>query len=267
MGGSPCQGFSFAGKCLNFDDPRSRLFFDYVNVLNHVKPKYFLLENVKMKKEYQDIISEYLGVQPIEINSSLVSAQNRVRLYWTNIPNVDVPNDKGLTWKDVADDSIKLNKYLYTEKSLSWLKEQGYIRDNKHKDHTDGKQQDKKTGRYFNEITLKEVNQSVAAMRGRYINGTKGKTAQFIEFRKDGKTNCLTTVQKDNVVVPFTHHEKVLAENYIYRYMTPKEYERLQTVPENYTDSVSDTQRFKMLGNGWTVEVIAHILNYINKVK
>jgi len=91
IGGSPCQGFSKAGKQLNFVDPRSRLFFEYVRILNEVKPKYFLLENVIMKQEYQDIISKYLGVEPIEINSALVTAQNRKRLYWTNIPGIQQP--------------------------------------------------------------------------------------------------------------------------------------------------------------------------------
>lgn len=102
MGGSPCQGFSIAGKQLNFEDPRSKLFFEFWRAVKEVKPKYFLLENVKMKKEYQDIISEYLGVEPIEINSSLVSAQNRKRLYWTNIPGIDLPEDRGIMLKDIV---------------------------------------------------------------------------------------------------------------------------------------------------------------------
>ncbi len=89
MGGSPCQGFSFAGKQLNFNDHRSKLFFEYVRLLEETNPKYFLLENVIMKQEFRDVISSYLGVQPIEINSSLVSAQYRRRLYWTNIPSVE----------------------------------------------------------------------------------------------------------------------------------------------------------------------------------
>jgi len=96
MGGSPCQGFSFAGKQLNFDDPRSALFFEFVRLLKETNPKYFLLENVRMKKEYQDVITEHLSVEPIMINSALVSAQNRVRLYWTNIPNITQPEDKGI---------------------------------------------------------------------------------------------------------------------------------------------------------------------------
>ena len=107
IGGSPCQGFSFAGKQLNFDDPRSKLFFNYIDILGRVVPKYFLLENVKMKKEYQDIISQYLGVHPIEINSAFVSAQNRKRLYWTNIPNIKQPVDKSIYLKDIIEHGLR----------------------------------------------------------------------------------------------------------------------------------------------------------------
>lgn len=108
IGGSPCQGFSFAGKQLNFNDSRSVLFFEYVRILKEIRELnpnvLFLLENVNMKKEYQDIISEHLGVEPIKINSALVSAQNRVRLYWTNIPIVSLPEDKGILLKDILED-------------------------------------------------------------------------------------------------------------------------------------------------------------------
>lgn len=104
IGGSPCQGFSFAGKQLNFEDPRSKLFFEFVRLKNDVNPTYWLLENNKMKKEYQDIISNYLGVEPIKINSSLVSAQNRERLYWTNIPNITQPKDKKIMLSDIVGD-------------------------------------------------------------------------------------------------------------------------------------------------------------------
>ena len=114
IGGSPCQGFSFAGKQLNFEDERSKLFFEYVRLLRETKPKYFLLENVKMKKQYQDIISEYLGVQHIEINSALVSAQNRRRLYWTNIPNVTQPKDRGIFLKDIVHENIDINSSACT---------------------------------------------------------------------------------------------------------------------------------------------------------
>lgn len=104
ISGSPCQGFSFAGKQLNFEDPRSKLFFEFVRLLEETKPKYFLLENVKMKKEYQNIITEYLEVEPVLINSKLVSAQNRERLYWTNIPNVTQPKDKKIMLSDIVGD-------------------------------------------------------------------------------------------------------------------------------------------------------------------
>jgi site-specific DNA-cytosine methylase len=204
IGGSPCQGFSFAGKQLNFDDPRSRLFFEYVKVLEDKNPKYFLLENVKMKKESQDVISKYLGVEPIKINSALVSAQNRERLYWTNIPGLKQPEDKGIILKDIVEDG---------------------------EDVIGG------------------------AIRGRYDEN--GKVVQQLELRKDKKSNALTTVQKDTVVVYGNH----------WRNLTPLERERLQTVPEGYTEGVSNTQRYKMLGNGWTVDVIAHIFKGLNRVK
>ena len=119
VAGSPCQGFSFAGKQLAFDDPRSALFFEFIRILREVKPKYFLLENVRMKKEFQDVISEQISsvypeytsgglfsIEPILINSALVSAQNRQRLYWTNIPNIEQPEDLGIVLRDVLEDSF-----------------------------------------------------------------------------------------------------------------------------------------------------------------
>lgn len=244
IGGSPCQGFSFAGKQLNFEDPRSKLFFEFVRVLKETKPKYFFLENVKMKKEYQDIISEYLGCEPVIINSALVSAQNRVRLYWTNIPNITQPKDKGVVIKDITlDDSDKIGAMRGR-----------YI--------VDGKRQD-------------------------YKMKTAGMTTQRIELRKDEKSNCITTVSKDNYLVKlfntnpsgngmngWVYHtnaksptittnkgegNKISHDGIWYRKLTPIECERLQTVPDNYTDCVSNSQRYKMLGNGWTVDVIAHI--------
>jgi DNA-cytosine methyltransferase len=129
IGGSPCQGFSFAGKQLNFDDPRSALFFEFAKVVKHYKPKYFLLENVKMKKEYQDVITEFMGVEPVLINSALVSAQNRQRLYWTNIPGLKQPEDKGILLKDIIDgvDVLKeksqtIPATIYKENAKSMIK-------------------------------------------------------------------------------------------------------------------------------------------------
>ncbi|MCP3675800.1 MAG: DNA (cytosine-5-)-methyltransferase, partial [Gammaproteobacteria bacterium] len=126
IGGSPCQGFSFAGKQLNFDDPRSKLFFEFVDILKHHKPKYFLLENVKMKKEYQAVITEAMGVEPIEINSALVSAQNRKRLYWTNIPNVTQPEDKGILLKDIIE-SGEVDGHIPSGTKIGVIKNRGEL--------------------------------------------------------------------------------------------------------------------------------------------
>ena len=247
IGGSPCQGFSFAGKQLNFEDERSKLFFEYVRLLKECKPRYFLLENVKMKKEYQDIISKYLGVEPVFINSSLVSAQNRKRLYWTNIPAIEQPKDKEILLQDIVEDGGVLKEKAQT--ILSTL----------YKENAKSMVTRNKQGL----LVL------CGAMRGRYVvdgkrqDGkmkTAGLTKQRIEARYDGKTNALTTVQKDNNIVykpdgrPYYEIDGIR-----FRKLTPTECERLQTVPDNYTACVSNTQRYKMLGNGWTVDVIAHI--------
>ena len=240
VGGSPCQGFSFAGKQLNFDDPRSKLFFEFVRLKNELKPKYFLLENVKMKKEYQDIISKYMGCEPIVINSALVSAQNRVRLFWTNIPGIEQPKDKEIYLADIIESGI-------VDRDKSYCIDANY--------HKGGNLK-----QYFEKSRRQLV--FCGAMRGRYIvdgkrqDGkmkTAGLTTQRMEIRYDGKTNAITTVQKDSYAVFINGFRK----------LTPVECERLQTVPDNYTNHVSNTQRYKMLGNGWTVDVISHILKNI----
>src|SRR5690606_23094471 len=129
IGGGPCQGFSFAGKQLNFDDPRSALFFEFVRILSETTPVKFLFENVVMKKEYQDVISAILGTEPVKINSSRVSAQNRVRLYWTDIPDVGQPEDRGIFLKDiildgeaVRDKSQTVLSTIYKENAKSMHK-------------------------------------------------------------------------------------------------------------------------------------------------
>jgi DNA-cytosine methyltransferase len=284
IGGSPCQGFSFAGKQLNFEDPRSKLFFEFVRLLKECKPKYFLLENVKMKKEYEAVITEHLGVEPVEINSSLVSAQNRKRLYWTNIPDITQPNDKNITWGNVREHGVNAQSYYYTEKAMQWL---GRVSQKKNKPltvHSDTEKMQmleashhKKYSnqRFFGIVDLPNDQQTVAAMRGRYLvdgkrqdgkQKTEGLTKQYIEFRYDGKTNALTTVGKDNIVVPFTLPNRIPADEFFFRYITPLECERLQTVPDGYTSAVSDTQRYRMLGNGWTVDVIAHIFKNLLQI-
>ena len=122
IGGSPCQGFSQAGKMKNFDDPRSKLFWEYVRILQEVNPKYFLLENVVMKQEWQDIISEALGVKPIMIDSSLTSAATRKRLYWTNIPGVGQPEDLGITFGDIRERDVQEGSIYYTDKGIDWIR-------------------------------------------------------------------------------------------------------------------------------------------------
>jgi len=283
IGGSPCQGFSFAGKQLNFDDPRSKLFFEYVDILNHFKPKYFLLENVKMKKEYQDVISECLGVQPIEINSALVSAQNRRRLYWTNIPEIRQPGDEGVLLKHIIESDMvdrdkahcldanyfkggNLKSYFEKHRRQLVFSRDGlcHVGDADLKGNDSIKRVYSAEGKSPTLTTMggghREPKILYGAMRGRYlVDGkrqdgkmlTAGLTTQRLEVRQDEKTNTLTTVQKDNNVVN--------SETLSYRKLTPLECERLQTFPDNYTNHVSNTQRYKALGNSWTVDVIAHI--------
>jgi DNA (cytosine-5)-methyltransferase 3A len=230
IGGSPCQGFSFSGKQLNFDDPRSKLFFEFVRLIKECKPKYWLLENVVMKKEFEQVITEHLGVEPIKINSALVSAQNRERLYWANFP-IEQPSDKGIKLIDILEDTEMIGP--------------GAIR-----------------GRRLNKATI----------FGRRLND-KGKRedynkeipiTQCLEVRATNrdKSNCLTTVAKDNVLttMPIGRHPDAFKNNLPFRYYTIKEYCRLQTVPENYFDGVaSENQIRKMIGNGWNVDTIAHI--------
>ena len=235
MGGSPCQGFSFAGKQLNFEDSRSKLFFDFVRIYKMLKKKNpdikFLLENVKMKKEYQDVISEIMEVEPIEINSSLVSAQNRKRLYWTNIESVEQPEDREIYLKDIIESGV-------VDRDKSYCIDANYFKGGNLKQYYEKSRRQLVFG---------------CAMCGRYDENKK--VYQTIEFNKTEKSNCLTSVVKDSL----------LFNEYGFRKLTPIECERLQALPDNYTEGVSDSQRYKMLGNGWTVDVIAHILRNINK--
>jgi len=168
IGGSPCTGFSSAGKGLNFEDPRSKLFFEYVRIKNEINPKYFLLENVRMKQEYQDIITKYMGVNPVMINSSLVSAQNRVRNYWVNF-EITQPKDKGMKLSDILDDGVYINPSA--------------IR-----------------GRMLNKATIVGRRLNEQGKRQDYDKTVP--ITQCLEVRKKNrdKSNCLTTVAKDNVL-------------------------------------------------------------------
>ena len=232
IGGSPCQGFSFAGKQLNFDDPRSKLFFEFVRLKDELNPKAFILENVRMKQESQDIISKYLGVEPVRFNSSLVSAQNRQRLFWTNI-DFDLPDDKDIILADILEDGI-------TDRAKSHCLDANYFKGGNLKS-------------YFE----KHRRQLVFSPNGMcHVGDADLNGNQSIKrvYAAEGKAPTLTTMGGG-------HREPKVAFNKLqWRKLTPLECERLQTVPDNYTNHVSNTQRYKMLGNGFTVDVVAHIL-------
>lgn len=217
IGGSPCQGFSFAGKQLAFDDPRSKLFFKFIEILNYYKPKYFLLENVRMKKEYLDVITEHLGVEPICINSSLVSAQNRIRYYWTNIPNVTQPEDKHILLKDITQEGV-------VDQNKSYCIDANYWKGGNLKSYFE---------KHRRQLVFSDKSQSI-----------------------------LSTIYKENPKSMIKRKKKglLVSSDTFYRKLTPIECERLQTLPDNFTACVSNTQRYKMLGNCFTVDVIAHIL-------
>lgn len=241
IGGSPCQGFSFAGKQLAFDDPRSKLFFVYVDILNHIRsvnPSVkFLLENVKMKKEYLAIISEHLGVEPVFINSALVSAQNRQRHYWANW-NFCQPEDKGVVLADVIEHGV-------VDRSKAHCIDANYFKGGNLKSYFDKN-------------------------RRQLVFGVRATVQKNAEHCFDGKCPTITAAAGiGGGNVPLYADQETARKckgQYIdgkqrkeYRKLTPIECERLQTVPDNYTAHVSNTQRYKMLGNGWTVDVIAHI--------
>ena len=267
MGGSPCTNFSFSGKrsgmitkdkveITTLDqylvykeqgyefDGQSYLFWEFIRMLKEVKPTYFLLENVVMGEKWKKILTEAVSrqvsennnsdlilIEPIEINSSLVSAQNRVRLYWTNIPNIQQPEDRGVGLTDILEDDDKINP--------------GAIR---------GRKLNKATilGRRLNEEGKREdYNMSIPITQCLEVRATN-----------TNKSNCLTTVAKDNVLttMPIGRHPDAFNKKLPFRYYTSKEYCRLQTVPDDYFDGVaSENQIRKMIGNGWTVDVIAHI--------
>jgi DNA-cytosine methyltransferase len=213
IGGSPCQSFSRAGDNTGFNG-KSGLFWEYVRILKEVKPTYFLLENVKMKKEWQNIISEALGVQPIEICSSLVSAQERKRLYWTNINNITQPKDLDIQFTDVITYGVD-EKYYLSDKAIEYMSRK--IKNGK--DHW-------------------QLHPPAP---------TKNNKSRTIV------ANYKAGIPYNVIIEPVTNE---------IRKLTPDECEILQTIPEGYSNIVSNTQRYKMIGNGWTVDIIAHILSF-----
>ena len=214
LAGFCCQSFSISGKQLGFEDERGKLFFNLVEALNTLKPDYFLIENVIMKKDTEKKISELIGVDPIEINSGLVSAQNRRRLYWTNIPNISLPKDKNLTIKDILEDNVT----------------EGIITNTPNRTYT----------KNYMQYDMNNLGNKSQDQRAYYIN-TKSGTLD---------TGC-------------AYKQKVYINDNLIRQYTQTELERLQTLPEGYTSCVSKNKAGKAIGNGWTVDVIAHILSNI----
>ena len=270
IGGSPCQSFSFVGhmdgmsttengerkEILTLDEylkakekgvifnGYSYLFWEYVRILKDVKPKYFLLENVNMAKHWENVITNALGVQPIRINSSLFSAQNRNRLYWTNLPIYDYPNDLNIILKSILledTDFEDVGSALTVQKSFPKLQEKyGYI------------------PAMFNAYNVSEITRKSPTLSLGSMVTSSCATTIFI------KNECgKYTVKNKKICINENEYNTNLEDgNYLLRKLTPMECERLQTLPDNYTEGVSDSQRYKMIGNGWTVDAIKWIFNH-----
>ena len=345
LAGSPCTDLSFAGLGKGLvKGEQSSLFFDWWELVKELKPKYIFLENVRMKEEYKKQISEILGFEPTAINSSLVSAQNRYRLYWFGVRDGDTykaipisqPEDRGIVLADILeqglDDSWTLSDQAQDRarnnpRSRAFTPEQeksGALLSNQYKQSTDslyavadGCIQVGETAEIKGYDIIKRVYSpegkapTLTTMQGghrepkvattdpkggRIVNRRKVDGVRkdnqldlplkpYLEVRVDDKTNCISTVQKDNVVVSqirdkskavrvggrgsYDRHEWDSVDELHWRKLTPKECARLQTVPDNHcimgnfdgvVKPISKSQQYKMLGNGWTIDVIAHIL-------
>lgn len=380
--GSPCQGFSFAGKQLAFDDHRSKLFFVFIEILNHVK-KYnpnvnFVLENVDMKKDHLRIISEYCGLFPVNINSNLVSAQNRNRWYWSNIrvkkvglfdelyTDIPQPKDEGILLRDILDKEVDEKYYIKSESVKALIKynerqkenNRGFSAKFRDVETTDKMDCLKIGGGAKDDLLYVKVDKQLnpkpnqdkascftaggnsggnhsdmdlicVAMRGRNTENPSDRTKgieleQRLEPNTTGKTNCLSTVLKDNLIMqinpslesggkqPYQQNiiydengitpalcanksdllvrqknnlketnEKanaflstswkgsqangmtLIEQQYRIRRLTPNECSKLQTIPSWYKWNCSDTQIYRMLGNGWTIKTIAWILSFM----
>lgn len=255
IAGSPCQGFSIAGKGLNFDDPRSKLFFTFIDILRYwqaCNPNLkFLLENVKMKQGWKDIISEQVGLKPILINSSLLSAQNRERLYWANW-EISQPEDKGIFLKDIIE-------HGEVDREKSYTVDANYFKGGNPKSYFEkGRRQLVFKHQSHTRAMVKEPDNGLVQVASLYKNnGDAGRI-----YSVEGKAKTLKGEAGDGGAKMGLISE----DGYTYRKLTVLECERLQTAPEGYTEGVSDTQRYKMLGNGWTVDVIAHIFKALPQI-
>lgn len=299
IGGSPCQDFSFAGSQAGFNGDRGALFFEYLRLLRELKPRFFLLENVNMKQANKQAITDYLAsigypCEPVRINSNLVSAQNRDRLYWTNIPQNGLPADKGIKLVDILEDG-------YTDREKSHCIDANYFKGGNLKSYFEKHRRqlvfsadglchvgdaDLKGHAYVRRVYHPEGKSPAlcansggnlepkilypASIVGRRLKDGVRKDSdksvplvQCLEVHGNDKSRCLTTMDKDTIVSPLPkgRYPDAYSDDMrlMWRKLTPIECERLQTVPDNYTNHVSNTQRYRMLGNGWTVDVICHL--------
>lgn len=242
MGGFCCQSFSSSGKGKGFMDARGRLFFCFSDIVKHLRKEtkgkvLFLGENVRMRDEHRRVITEELGVEPVEIDSALVSAQTRHRLYWCNW-SVEMPKDKHISLDDILE-------------------------------HDKGWNPEAIRGRYIGTIVGRRIGED--GHRKDYDKNVK--ITQCLEVRRDKntvsikKSNCLTTVMKDNVIssLPPGRYLNAFDLKDKFRYLTPVEICRLQTLPDDYLDGIAPNTAMSLAGNGWTVDVIAHLLRSIER--
>ena len=256
MGGSPCQDLSIAGKRKGLQGERSGLFYKFVEAIEVIKPKYFLLENnVGMPQDAYEEISNLMGCYPIEINSALVSAQTRKRYYWTNIGNknynlfgfptvaIPQPKNKGILLKDVLESGL-----VDTDKSFCIT--QRYNGQFGSPEYTLKRNFDMSMGQIVAEpLQLGHISNTNAQANRVYSVHNKSVTLKANGGGGGAKTGLYKIDLPDG--------------EYLIRKLTPIECERLQTLPDNYTEGVSNTQRYKAIGNGWTVDVIAHIFSFL----
>lgn len=302
IGGSPCQSFSFAGKrkgmstkegfeILSLDhysklknqgfefDGQSYLFWEYMNALEVLKPKYFLLENVEMGPYWETILSNVIGCQALRFNSNLVSAQNRARLYWTNIGKepaglfgylentIERPKDRKIFLRDILENEVS-DKYYLSPKAIDFVTNPIRLK----KKYTQDASVSKKSLPHLAKNQSNFCGDFVVTHNMMPRSSKSGKGGIGHLSKSDGKSYCLDTGQTNAIEIVAMRRkgkkgniEQKFETNGInnIRRLTPKECERLQTVPENYTILVSDNQRYKMLGNGWTVDIVAYIFSYL----
>ena len=286
LAGSPCQGFSFAGKQLAFDDPRSKLFFVFIDILNHIKSLnsdvLFLLENVNMNKVHMRIISEYCGVFPVNINSNLVSAQNRSRWYWTNIRTKQVglfgevhsdipqPEDKCIFLRDILEDEVD-EKYYVSQAVIDRINKMN----NAHKCFTLTQcsvtgSLDKKHNYQFIKLNIegklsKNQNKSSCLTAGAHSGGNHSDMDLIFQRPRGNNKGGIFEGKIPTLSAHAWEQNNLLIMSRYIRRLTPVECSRLQTIPSWYKWECSDTQIYKMLGNGWTIDVIVHILSFLDR--